>query len=99
MKAAIPFSCNAHADTPRFCSGRDAAFAVRLCLTQILMWPERDTVGHSVELNLRVYRQVCSWDDTHLGRLYVSSLSNFTLSELTEDLKTAVIWDLWFSLR
>jgi len=72
MKAAIPVNCKAHTDTTRFCSGRDAAFAVRLWLTQILMWPERDSVGRSVELQLQVYQQVCSWDDTHLGRSYVS---------------------------
>jgi hypothetical protein len=99
MKTATLFGCNAHADTTRFCSGRDAAFTVRLCLAQIMMWPERNTVSRSIELQLQVYQQVWSWDDTHLGRLHVSRLSNRTLSELTENLKATVVWDLWFSLR
>lgn len=34
-----------------------------------------------------------TWED------YVSSVSNRTLSGLSEVLKTAVVWDCWFSLR
>jgi hypothetical protein len=64
MKAERLFSCNAHADTTRFCSGRDAAFAMRLSLAQILKWPERDSVGRGIELQLQVYQQVWSWDYT-----------------------------------
>jgi len=110
MEAASLFSCTALADTTRFCSGTDAACTVRLCSgtdaactvrlcsAQIPMWPERDSVWRSIELELQVCQQVWSWDDTNLGRLRVSRLSNRTLSELTDNWKTAVVWDLWFSL-